>query len=142
MSILGDLRAEKNKILDEISEYKSGINDINERLDRLYNAKIRVEELKDYASQMRTELNSSVDRWNSWQGSNCGKIKGYIQGDLTDGYNYYISEIGAAQDAISSTITDLENQKNDVWGIIGIVQNTLSNVADEIWENLNRGEDV
>ena len=142
MSLLDDLRAEKRKIVNEISEYEDGINNINERLDRLYEARRRVEELKNYAEQLRTDINSSADGWSGWQGSNRGRIGGYIHGDLTEGYNYYISEIGAAQDAISSTITDLENQKNDVWGIIGIVQNTLSNVADEIWENLNRGEDV
>ena len=136
MSILDDLRAEKNRIADEMSEYKNGINNINDRLDRLYNAKRRIGELKDYTGQMRTELNSSVDDWAGWQGSKCGRIRGYIQGDLKDGYNYYISDIGAAQDAISDAITDLENQKNDAWGFISDIQDVFNNVADEIWKNL------
>ena len=137
MSTVDDLRAEKNRIADEMSEYKNGINNINDRLDRLYEAQRRVGELKDNADQMRTEVNSSVDGWNGWQVSNNGRIRGYIQGDLKDGYNYYISDIDAAQDAICDAIRDLENKKNDAWGIIGDIQDVIDTVADEIWKILN-----
>lgn len=137
MSTLDELEAEKSSRADEISEYQNEINNINDRLDRLYDAERRVGDLKDYTGQMRTEVNSSVDGWNGWQGSNCGRARGYVQGDLNDGYNYYISDIDAAQDAICDAIRDLENQKNDAWGIIGDIQDVINDVADEIWKILN-----
>ena len=137
MSTVDDLRAEQNNKADEISENENGINNMNDRLDRLFDAQRSVGDLKDYAGQMRTDVNSSVDGWNGWQGSSCGRSRGYIQGDLNDGYNYYISDIDAAQDAICDAIRDLENQKNDAWGIIGNIQDVINDVADEIWKILN-----
>lgn len=137
MSTLDELEAEKISRADEMSEYQNEINYISDRLDRLYDAERRVGELKDYAGQMRMEVNCSVDGWNGWQGSNCGRTRGYVQGDLNDGYNYYISDINAAQDAICDAIRDLENQKNNTWGIIGAIQDVINDVANEIWKNLN-----
>lgn len=130
-----ELRAQQRTMAAQIAECEASGSSLDERIERLNQAKRRVAPIDEGVASVRSQVvwNRDVDRW---KGTGRNRYDDFAS-DVDDVLRKYASDASDVYGHICDQITALENQRNDNAGVLGWVKKQLNGVQNELEKMVN-----
>ncbi|MDR2487585.1 MAG: DUF5082 domain-containing protein [Clostridiales Family XIII bacterium] len=111
-------------------EWEKGV--IEEKIRRLREAERLVRADKAVIKDLRNEVQRKRDPGQDWEGNQRNRYHDFVDGDFRQDYNAYLAGVDALHDDMIRKITSLENEANDLTGLIGFLSRSINSLWGEI----------
>jgi len=131
-----ELRAQQRAMSAQIEECEASGSSLDERIERLNQAKRRVAPIDEGVESVRFQIvwNRDVDRW---KGTGRNQYDDFASDVVDDVVRTYASGASDLYDHICDRITALENQRNDNAGAFGWIKKQLNGIQNELEKMVN-----
>ena len=138
MSEVDDLQWSKSKKQSQEYSYRQSVSTNDEKIQRLRNAKNRVQDIKDRLETMKGSVSFLKDGTGDlWEGDNHNWLREHTDTTLKDNYSRYVVGVDGILDNLCNEITRLENENSDYGYFLNNLVNDIRSIANEIEKFFN-----
>lgn len=123
---------QKRSAQSKYNSSKRKIENYDDLLRRLRNAKNQIAELKGSFKDIKKSDKRITDEKYKWKGSTYNDFKGKMASVNTCDENYYKNSADRVLDSLNNEITRIENLRMNEYGLLGRLGSTINSLANRI----------
>lgn len=126
------LRGQREYTRQQYNNAQGRMNAINAKILRLKSAKTELESAKDRFKDFKEKDRKLFDTGGKWRGRS--KSLFALKGNRIhiENERFYVKQLDRLLDSVNDEITRLENERNNLYGILGRLASGLNSLANEI----------